>query len=168
MCLFLADPFPPAGRMEEKMMWTPLFFTCTTRSSLILACSVICAHLKEEQWIVVCVLDKLWHCLSNILDLSSWKAADLLWLPVRVAAGHLSSLNRASPAMSTHHFFLWYPLCASGTVSPYRPCLWLSIAVKASNLVLVVMLEGGEWSPAFWVTRVHSSYYGSTVLKLPI
>jgi len=51
--------------------------------------------------------------------------------------------------MSNHHFFLQYPLCAAGVVSSCRPSSWVSMVVKPSYLVLVVMLEGGGWSPAF-------------------
>lgn len=53
-------------------------------------------------------------------------------------------LNSASPATSICHFLLWHPLPAAGIVSPHRPCSWLSTAVKASYLVLVAVLEGGE------------------------
>jgi len=47
-----------------------------------------------------------------------------------------------SPTMSTS-FFLWYPLYAAGIVSLCRCCSWVYIAVKASDLVLVVMLGCG-------------------------
>lgn len=42
-----------------------------------------------------------------------------------------------------------YPLWATGTVSPCRPCWCVSVVVEASYLVLVVMLEGRERRPAF-------------------
>lgn len=51
-------------------------------------------------------------------------------------------LTSASPTASIYHFLLWHPLPVAHTVSPCRPCSWVSMAVKASYLFLVAMLEG--------------------------
>lgn len=83
-----------------------------------------------------------------------------------LAPGRLGSLSGqqigpSAPFNSvTHykhlHFFIQYSLCANCTVSPCRPCTWVSIDVKASYLVLVVILEGEDWDRGLllWVTRV--------------
>lgn len=54
--------------------------------------------------------------------------------------------------MKTCCFLLWYPPCAAGTDSPCRLCLWVSTAVKASYLFLVLMLEspGSEAPYSLW------------------
>lgn len=45
---------------------------------------------------------------------------------------------------STPWFFLQYPLTAAGTVCLCSPCLWVSVAVQASDLALLVMMDGKD------------------------
>lgn len=85
--------------------------------------------------------------------------------PCQGANGHLVPLNRESPTVSTVFFlllfifFLWYTQCAAGTVSPPRPCSWVSIAVNASYLIMVVKLEDVDRSRVLLlcVTRAQSA-----------
>lgn len=51
--------------------------------------------------------------------------------------------------MSTHLPFFWYPLCVAGKVSSCRAFSWVSIGVKASYLLLAVMLEDEAESCCF-------------------
>lgn len=44
--------------------------------------------------------------------------------------------------MKTHCLFLWHPLCAVGTVSPFKPCLWVYTDVYGSLLPYNFCLHG--------------------------
>lgn len=127
-------------------------------SSHVLPCSVICVHMREQQWIAVCVLDKWWHPLGHNSDPSFQKAACLSWHPVRPADGHFSA-----PKQSPPHELLLIPfaLCAADIISPCTSCSRMSTAIKISYLFLIVMLEDGNWNRILlmWITGVHGASF---------
>lgn len=53
--------------------------------------SVIHAHIEEQQWTSVHVLDQLWYPSRNGLDLGSQETVNPLRFPARSAEGSLSS-----------------------------------------------------------------------------
>ena len=160
--LFLDAPFPPAGKMEEKITWAPILIACTPRalqSSLILPRFQLAVSFVPT-----------WESNSGQQSVLLMSCGTLLvtsqtLVPRRQHNSCASLSGRQMGTSDTHHkhlvFFLRCPLCAAGTVSPCRLCSWVFIAVKASYWVLVVMLEGGGWSGVLplWVTRVRGASF---------
>lgn len=157
---FLAVPFPLTGKMEEKITWAPAFFTCTPRlcnlswfcPGLGLQCHS-CSQ-QRQQWRAICDLGNVWHPLS--ITTASAPQAQHLSQPRQGSTWTPQCPLTESPTASTPRFFLLYPLRAACTVCLCSPCLWVSVAVKASDLALVMMLEAEDWRTVLilWLVRV--------------